>query len=63
MLERLFSKVDFLPGAKTTIVAGAIALLFWGNMVGLFPQELLDALMPWLEGLLGGTLGLKLVRS
>ena len=63
MWERVFDRVDILPGLKTIAIASAITALYWGNKVGLVPPELVAMLSPWLNGALAVTLGMKLARK
>ena len=62
MMERLLAKIDVLPGGKTYILAGAAALMFWLNLVGILPQEVYNEILPWLLGLMAPTVVLKAVR-
>ncbi|MEE8240109.1 MAG: hypothetical protein V3R16_02475 [Nitrospirales bacterium] len=63
MIERLIEKLDLLPGGKTYWLAGAAAVLFWGNLVGLIPENLYDTALQWLSALMLPTVALKLVRK
>jgi len=63
MLERLFSKLDLLPGSKTYLLAAVAAVLFWGQMVGIIPHNVYDTIMPWVVGLMAPTVALKAVRK
>ena len=62
MVDRLFEKLDLLPGGKTYILAGVAAVLFWGHAVGLIPTDVYDTLLPWIQGLMGPTVLLKMMR-
>lgn len=63
MLERMFERVDFLPGLKTVALAVGITGLYWGNKVGVVPPEVLAMLSPYLQGALAVTLGMKMIRK
>lgn len=62
MFERLITKLDFLPGGKTYWLAGAAAVLYWGNAIGLVPADLYAQINPWLLGLMAPSVALKLAR-
>lgn len=62
MIERIVERLDVFPGWKSYALAGAAALVFWGEMVGLIPAELAADIMPWILGAMGPTVALKLAR-
>jgi len=62
MLDRLIKNLDILPEKKTYWVAGVAAVLFYANMIGLLPDTLYAQVVPWITGLLGPTVALKLMR-
>ncbi len=62
MLERIIAKLDVLPGGKTYYLAGAAAILYYGNMVGIIPADIYAQVNPWVIGLMAPTVALKLAR-
>ena len=62
MLDRLINNLDFLPGGKTYWLAGVSALLYWGNVLGLVPADLYAQIQPWIIGLMGPSVALRLAR-
>ncbi len=63
MLERLLGKIDIMPGGKTYLLAGAAAVLFWLNLVGILPTDIYNEILPWILGLMAPTVALKAVRA
>ena len=63
MIERLLGKIDILPGGKTYLLAGAAAVLFWLQLVGILPEDIYNEILPWLLGLMAPTVALKAVRA
>lgn len=63
MFERLFVRIDILPGFKTVILATGVTGLFWGHQLGIVPIEVMDAISPWLIGAMAPTVAARLLRK
>ncbi len=63
MFERLFDRIDILPGLKTVILATGATGLFWGETIGVVPPGLNTALSPWLIGAMAVTVLARLLRK
>ena len=62
MFERLIHNLDVFPGQKSYMLAGAAAILFFGKLTGMIPEELYNIVLPWILGAMGPTVALKLMR-
>lgn len=62
LVQDLFERVDVLAGRKTYILAGILALAVYLNLVGVLPDEALEAVRKVVEPLLGVTVGMRLAR-
>jgi len=63
MFERVFERIDFLPGLKTIILATALTGLFWGQQLGIVPLEVNATISPWLIGAMAPTVAARLLRK
>lgn len=63
MMERLIAKLDLMPGGKTYILAAIASVLFWGQMIGLIPDDVYHTILPWVMGLMAPSVALKAVRK
>jgi len=63
MFERLFERIDILPGFKTVILATGVTTLFWGETLGIVPPGVNEAVSPWLIGAMAPTVAARLLRK
>lgn len=63
MFERVFERIDFLPGLKTIILAGIVTGLFWGEKLGIVPPGVNEVVLPWLMGAMAPTVLARLIRK
>ena len=63
MFERVFERIDFLPGLKTIILAATVTSLFWGEKLGIVPSGVNEVVSPWLMGAMAPTVLARLIRK